>query len=285
MNTVSTIEEARGLIRDWKGRGERVAFVPTMGALHEGHLELVRQAAALADRTMVSIFVNPTQFGAGEDLASYPRDLAADRRKLDGIGVDLVFAPSVDEMYPPGAQTFVEVKELSRPLCGAARPVHFRGVATVVTRLFVALEPDVAVFGEKDFQQLTVIRRLVRDLGLPVEVVGVETVREQDGLAMSSRNEYLARAEREQATVLSRAMEKARASFAAGERRPERLHRSVVEELGGASLGEIDYAELRDPRELQLVTDRDARPDDRFFLAVRFGRARLIDNMPLGSRS
>jgi pantoate--beta-alanine ligase len=264
--------------------GRRIALVPTMGALHVGHLALVAEARRRADRVCVSIFVNPTQFGPNEDLSRYPRPFAADLAQCASACVDVVFAPDVDAMYPAGAQTQVDVPELAKPLCGRSRPGHFRGVATVVTKLLAAAKPHVAVFGEKDYQQLAVIRRLARDLCFDVEIVGVPTVREADGLACSSRNAYLSPALRREAVVLSRALDAAEGAVAGGERAAEALLRGVALEIEKAPHAEIDYAELRDAETLAPAPPRLAGPT-LLALAVHFPAAdgrprgvRLIDN-------
>lgn len=255
-----------------------MGLVPTMGYLHRGHLELIRQARERAQWVAVSLFVNPTQFGPTEDLERYPRAFERDVALCEGEGVDVLFAPSPAEMYTPGAQTFVTVEELSKPLCGAARPGHFRGVATVVAKLFHIVEPDVAVFGEKDYQQLQVIRRMVRDLDMPVEVVGVPTVRDADGLALSSRNQYLSREERDRALCLSRALASARDLVAAGETDAERVLERVAVILSEGT-AELDYAEIRDAETLAAV-QRIERPVV-LALAARIGATRLIDNTML----
>lgn len=278
MNTVDTVRAVRGASRAAKGEGRRVALVPTMGCLHEGHLVLVRRARELADFVVVSIFVNPTQFGPGEDFDRYPRALERDRELLRAEGVEVIFAPPPGEMYPAGFQTFVTVERLSEPLCGARRPGHFRGVATVVAKLFCAVEPDVAVFGEKDYQQFQVIRRMVSDLDLPVAVEGVPTVREPDGLAMSSRNAYLSAEERRSALGLSRALARAQELVDAGEERPSALEAAARAVLEGAGL-QIDYAEVRHPETLEPMES--AAPRALLALAAFAGTTRLIDNRVL----
>ncbi len=234
-----------------RGAGHRLALVPTMGALHAGHLSLVEEARRRADRVWLSIFLNPTQFNDSKDLAKYPRTLEEDLGKCRQAGVDLVFAPTAAEMYPEGAQTCVDVGELAHPLCGATRPGHFSGVTTVVAKLFLAAKPHVAVFGEKDFQQLAVIRRMTRDLLFDVEVVGAPTVRESDGLALSSRNVNLDPEARRQATVLVRSLETAERAIVAGERSAAALLHGVEREIGKAPLAQIDYAQLRHPESLE----------------------------------
>lgn len=250
MELLRTVRELRAWSDAQRREGRTTALVPTMGALHAGHLSLVGEARRRADAVVVSIFVNPTQFAPHEDLASYPRDLEGDLAACRAAGVDAVFAPDAAELYPPGAETWVEVEELARPLCGGSRPHFFRGVATVVTKLLIAARPQVAVFGEKDFQQLQVVRRLVRDLLLDVEIVGAPIVREPDGLAMSSRNAYLDPRARADALVLSRALDAAEAAVAAGERDGAALLEAVAKEIGRAPRVSVDYAELRDPETL-----------------------------------
>ena len=267
-------------MREWseaeRRAGRRIAFVPTMGFLHRGHLCLVRDAKARGDRLVVSIFVNPTQFGPGEDFSGYPRDFERDCALLESEGVDALFHPSVEEMYPRGGQTRVDVEPLSLSLCGASRPGHFRGVATVVTKLFNIVLPHLAVFGEKDYQQLQVIRRLVRDLSLGVEIVGHPIVREADGLAMSSRNAYLSEAERLAAVCLSRALCKAERLFKRGELSARALVRNALAEIEKEPLANVEYVRLCDAETLDEI----AVIDDAavLALAVRIGRARLIDN-------
>jgi pantoate--beta-alanine ligase len=257
--------------------GRRIGLVPTMGALHDGHLSLVRLAHQRADRVVVSIFVNPTQFGAGEDFQIYPRDLERDCALLRPLAPDVVFAPPVEEIYPPGWSTWVEVGGgLTDGLCGRDRPGHFRGVTTVVSRLFHAAKPHVAVFGEKDYQQLAVIRRMTRDLLLDVEIVGGPTVREPDGLALSSRNANLTPEERVQARALCAALAEARDLLRAGERRAAALVEAARRRLTKEPLARIDYVELVDPETLRPL-ERVQAPA-LLALAVRFSRARLIDN-------
>jgi pantoate--beta-alanine ligase len=276
MRVVHTIAEARAVRRALPGTW---GFVPTMGYLHEGHLSLIRRARAENDRVAVSIFVNPTQFGPHEDYARYPRDLERDLRLLEPLGVDLVFVPSVEEMYPPGFQTWVVVEEVSRPLEGASRPGHFRGVATVVAKLFHILQPDRAYFGQKDAQQTVVIRRMVQDLNIPVEIVICPTVREPDGLAMSSRNTYLNPEERRSATVLFRALQMAKARYEAGERDAERLREAMREVIRAEPLARIDYVSVAHPETLQEL-ERVEGPA-LLSLAVYIGTTRLIDNLML----
>jgi pantoate--beta-alanine ligase len=261
-------------------QGRRVGLVPTMGFLHRGHTSLMEASRARADLTAVSIFVNPTQFGPNEDLARYPRDLEGDLQKCRDVRVDAVFVPEAGGMYPEGHRTFVEVTGLQDGLCGARRPGHFRGVATVVTQLFALARPHVSVFGEKDFQQLQIIRRLALDLHLGVEVVGMPIVREPDGLALSSRNAYLSATERPRALALSRGLGAARARWAAGERAGEVLRDAVRAELRASDVRE-DYVELVDPSTLEPLA-RAERADARLLVAGFVGKTRLIDNTAIG---
>jgi pantoate--beta-alanine ligase len=256
MQVVESVRDLQALADAERAAGLRIALVPTMGALHPGHLSLVEAARRHADRVWVSIFVNPTQFDDPSDLDRYPRTLPDDLEACRAALVDLVFAPTAAQMYPEGAQTLVEVLELSKPLCGRKRPGHFRGVTTVVAKLLLAAKPHVAVFGEKDFQQLAVIRRMVRDLHLDVEVLSVPIVREDDGLAMSSRNANLDREARVQARVLVRALDAAQEALAAGERDAQALLGLVRAEIGKAPRAEIDYAELCCPESLASAPNR-----------------------------
>jgi pantoate--beta-alanine ligase len=286
VRVLTTVAELQALADAERAAGRRLALVPTMGALHAGHLSLVAEGRRRADRVWLSIFVNPTQFEDARDLAAYPRTLESDLALCREAGVDLVFAPSAAEMRSEGAQTWVEVGELSKPLCGRSRPGHFRGVATVVTQLLLAAKPHVAVFGQKDFQQLAVIRRLVKDLRFDVEIVGAATLREPDGLAMSSRNVRLDPEARLQARVLSQALGEAERAVASGERSAPRVLELVVRALGKAPRARIDYAELRDPESLEPAPAELTGPV-LLALAVRFqptsgGEAvRLIDNRVL----
>ncbi len=280
LELVEPVPALRRRVQEWRRAGLRVALVPTMGNLHAGHLTLVREAQQVADRTVASIFVNPLQFGPSEDFDAYPRTLEQDRALLAGEGTDLLFAPSVQAVYPHGqaAQTRVRVPGLSDMLCGASRPGHFVGVATVVCKLFNMVQPDIALFGEKDFQQLLVIRRMTEDLCLPVEIRGVATVRESDGLAMSSRNAYLTSDERARAPrlyqALLRAAERLRTGAAAAE----------VERLGAAELDaagmQCDYFSVRRAQDLGQPSAVDS--DLVVLAAARLGRARLIDNLRVG---
>ena len=257
-----------------------LGLVPTMGYLHAGHLSLARRAREECRSVAVSIFVNPTQFGPNEDLSTYPRDLERDLQMLDSVGVDLVWAPTAEVMYPPGYQTWVEVEEVTRPLEGAQRPGHFRGVTTVVTKLFNAVGPQRAYFGQKDAQQAAVIRRMTADLDFPIEIVVCPTVREPDGLAMSSRNVYLDPEQRRAATVLYRALGAAGAAYERGEREAGRLRDIVKETVAGEPLAELQYVSCADYaslQELERVTGKAL-----LSMAVLFGNTRLIDNLVLG---
>ena len=257
-----------------RARGERVAFVPTMGALHEGHVTLLREARKHGQRVVLSIFVNPTQFGPNEDLARYPRDLGGDLAKAAGAGTDAAYVPDVRDVYPPGYQTTVEVPELARGLCGPFRPGHFAGVATVVCKLFNVVRPDVALFGEKDYQQLAIVRRMVVDLDMGIEIVGVPTVREADGLAMSSRNAYLSPGERARALSISRALFAARDGALGGARDGVAL---VAGARAALDVDRVDYVELVDAESLRPAIDL-ARPTV-LAVAAFIGRTRLIDNV------
>lgn len=273
-----SVAELRRAHDAWLRRGERIALVPTMGALHRGHLALVQAAQADGARVVVSIFVNPRQFGPGEDLATYPRPEADDVAKLRQARADLLFAPSVAEMYPDGFSTVVSVAGVSEGLCGAHRLGHFDGVATVVAKLLLQAAPHVAYFGEKDYQQLQVVRRLVRDLDMPARIEAVPTVREADGLAISSRNIYLSAAERQIAPALYRVLSEVAGRLAAGRSPAAELARGRAA-LASAGFSEVEYLELRDAETLAPLTAR-TRPG-RLLAAVRLGRTRLIDNVPM----
>lgn len=281
MQTINRLEDLRKAVDALKIGGKTVALVPTMGALHEGHLTLVREARQRADHVIASIFVNPRQFGPNEDLDAYPRRLAADAALLEAEGVAVLWAPTADQMYPQGYATNVSVSGVSEVACGAARPGHFDGVATVVCKLFNQVRPDVALFGEKDWQQLAVIRRMARDLDLTRPhadtIIGVPTVREASGLAMSSRNQYLSDAERENAAGLSAAMLHAIAAIRAGADVGETLVRLNAQLLAAGFLS-VDYADLRDADTLEAIATFTGSPA-RLLVAARIGGARLIDNM------
>ncbi len=263
-----------------KRAGRTIAFVPTMGFLHEGHLSLMRIGRERADTLVASIFVNPTQFAPGEDFEAYPRDMQRDLAMARSVGVDIVFTPDDTMMYAQGFQTYVSLEELPRGLCGQSRPIFFRGVATVVAKLFNIVGPDIAVFGEKDFQQLAVIRRMVKDLNFGIEIVGGPTVREADGLAMSSRNAYLRPEERPAALSLHDALRQSQAMVRAGERRADAIIAAAERHIASFAVNTIDYIAIADPDTLEDMASVD-RPA-RMALAVKVGATRLIDNMALG---
>ena len=285
MDVFRTVDEMQAHADGVRAEGRTLALVPTLGALHEGHLALIRTALKKADHVVVSVFVNPTQFGPGEDYDDYPRDLEGDREKLEALNVDALFAPTVDEMYPyandeslPGPLAWVSVNRLDEHLCGAYREGHFRGVTTVVTKLFHACKPDVAVFGEKDAQQYVILQRLVEDLLFDIDIVGVPTVREPDGLAKSSRNEYLDPDEREQASVLFEAVTAAQEAIESGEQAEEAVVRAMENKLAEARDAEVEYAEVVDAHTLQPVDHLAPGQEILAAVAVYFGDTRLIDN-------
>ncbi|QSX29358.1 pantoate--beta-alanine ligase [Shewanella cyperi] len=277
MHTTALIDEIRAQVRTWRARGETVAFVPTMGNLHAGHIHLVNEARKRADHVVASIFVNPMQFGKNEDLDAYPRTLADDQAALTAAGCELLFTPTPEIIYPKGldAQTFVEVPGISDVLCGASRPGHFRGVATIVLKLFNIVQPDVALFGRKDFQQLLVIRTMVEDLSLPLEIVGIDTVREASGLAMSSRNGYLTADEKQRAAALKRALDQLASDIQAGMAVTDACNKAN-DSLRQAGFTP-DYMEVRSARTLAEATDADRELV--VLAAAQLGKARLIDNL------
>lgn len=278
MIIVKTIKQIRQAVAGQKKRGKRIGFVPTMGALHEGHLSLIRLAKKHSDFVVVSIFVNPTQFGPKEDYKKYPRNLKKDAALCQTAGADLIFSPNVKEVYPEGFSTFINVEGLTQGLCGASRPGHFRGVATVVAKLFNIIQPEVAIFGQKDAQQLAVIRRMVKDLDLPVKIIGAPIVRERDGLAMSSRNAYLTLEERAEAPTLFRALQLAENMVKRGKREAESVKSDIVKLLrSDAPLAEIDYVEVVDNETLSPIKKISSRA--LIAMAVKFPNARLIDNV------
>lgn len=280
MNTVRSVAALRAQVARWHGEGHRVALVPTMGALHAGHLSLVRLGQRHADRVIATIFVNPTQFGAGEDFAAYPRDDAADAALLAAAGCDLLYAPEPAEMYPGGFATEVRVRGLSEVLCGAARPGHFDGVAQVVIKYLNQAQADLAIFGEKDWQQLAIIRRLAADLDSPTAIIGGPIARSEDGLALSSRNRYLTENERTVAPALFATLTAAATAIARGTPIDDTLA-AARGALATAGFGPIDYVEARDAATLDAVTRLDPARPARLFGAARLGRARLIDNVPV----
>lgn len=279
MKTLHTLAELRTQVAAWRQAGDTIAFVPTMGNLHDGHITLLREGRKLAPRVIVSVFVNPTQFGPNEDFGRYPRTLAADSEKLAAASCDLLFAPTVEEMYPHGnIQTVVHVPDLGDTLCGASRPGHFDGVSTVVTKLFNMVQPDLALFGEKDFQQLAVIRRMTADLAFPIRLVGVATVREASGLAMSSRNSFLTAEERSRAAVIYQSLCAARDDILAGRRDYPAIATSNVGKISAAGLV-IDYFDIRDSSTLEAA--QPATDSLVIVVAARLGTTRLIDNLPI----
>ncbi len=280
MQLIASIAQMQSLALALKQQGKHIAFVPTMGFLHEGHASLLREGRRRGDLLVLSIFVNPIQFGANEDLERYPRDMERDCRIAAECGVDIVFTPAAAAMYPAGFQTSISVRELTRPLCGASRPGHFDGVATVVGKLFNIVQPDLALFGTKDYQQLAVIRRMTADLSMPVTVVGMPIVREADGLAMSSRNAYLSPDERQSALCLYRAINAVRAMYTAGERSVALLLDSAQAIIRQEPAAEIDYLEFRDGETLETAAT--AVDGTLLAMAVKIGKTRLIDNTLLG---
>lgn len=276
MLVVKKISEIREYVNKAKKQGKKVGFVPTMGFFHEGHLELMRNARKECDVVVVSIFVNPIQFGPGEDFEDYPRDLNRDVKLAEEVGVDIIFAPDVEEIYPEGFSTYVEVKGLTEKLCGRSRPGHFRGVTTVVLKLFNSVQPHVAYFGQKDAQQVLVVSKMVKDLNLDIEIRSVPTVREKDGLAMSSRNTYLNTEERKAATVLYRSIQLVKEKVRMGERDVNRLKKAAAELILSEPLAKIDYVEILTFPDLK---EQDTLKDKMLLaLAVKIGKARLIDN-------
>lgn len=280
LEIIRTPEEMQAKALQWRADSVRIGLVPTMGALHDAHMGLVRQARELCDKLIVSIYVNPTQFGPGEDLDAYPRTFQSDCDQCETAGADLIFAPTDAAMYPPGFQTSVKVLDLSQVMCGANRPVHFGGVATICLKLFLICQPTVAVFGWKDAQQLLIIRRMVKDMNVPVEIVGGETGREADGLAMSSRNKYLTEAERAAAPVLRRALLKLEAALKAGETDAAKLLQVARAEIATEPAGKLQYLEMRSMDALETLDE--VEPGNTLVaLAAHFGKARLLDNVRL----
>lgn len=283
MEILRSVAEMKQWSRIQRAQGRSIGFVPTMGYLHEGHLSLIRRARLDNQRVVASIFVNPTQFGRNEDLTTYPRDFESDSNKCSQSGVDALFVPEAHAMYGPHYQTYVEVERVSAPLCGRSRPGHFRGVATVVLKLFNIVGPTSAYFGSKDYQQLQVIRTMVKDLDVDVDIVACATVREQDGLAMSSRNSYLSPSERKQAICLYEALERAAKLFASGERDAALYVQAMRQRVSGEPDAQVDYVSLVDPEtldDLKLVDNQCLA-----IMAVRIGKTRLIDNMLFQDRS
>lgn len=277
METVKSILELRKIVARQKENGKKIGFVPTMGYLHEGHLSLMKASKKKADFTIVSIFVNPTQFGPNEDLATYPRDLERDQAQCESVGVDLIFAPEVSEMYPEGYSTFVDCEgNITKQLCGATRPTHFKGVTSVVAKLFNIVQPNFAFFGQKDAQQVAIIEKMVRELNFPIEIVPCPIVRESDGLAMSSRNTYLSEEARKEALVLHKALQEAKALIENGETDTKVLINEMTNTIKSSKLAVIDYVQIVDTQSLESI----ATLEKEFLiaLAVKFGNTRLIDN-------
>jgi pantoate--beta-alanine ligase len=280
MQVVFNIGEMQNISDCLRKEGKRIGFVPTMGYLHEAHLSLVRKAKTLCDKVVVSIFVNPTQFGPGEDFERYPRDEEGDKAKLDQEGVDFLFMPGNMEMYSSGYQTYVDVTEVSKGLCGDFRPGHFRGVATIVLKLFNIVRPHIALFGEKDYQQLLLIKRMVKDLNFDIEIIPGTLIREEDDIAMSSRNTYLSSKDRETARMIYRSLKKGKDLFDSGERRVSSIIKTVEEALRSKDGIAIQYVEIRDAETLEKI-DRVSRPAV-IAVAAMVGSVRLIDNMMIG---
>lgn len=274
-----TIAETRAALAHARAQGNRIGFVPTMGYLHEGHLRLIDIARQHSDFVVVSIFVNPTQFGPHEDFASYPRDFERDRKLCEARGTDLIFAPEVSEIYPERSLITFQIEKLADRLCGARRPGHFNGVVLVVSKLFNIVQPDIAVFGQKDAQQLIIIKRLVQDLNFPVRIIAAPTVREPNGLAMSSRNVYLSPTQRAQSTVLYKSLQRAKALIESGERDPQQIIAEMRKLIATVSEAKIDYIEIVRVSDLQPIEKLDGLV--LIALAVYFGKARLIDNIIL----
>ena len=276
MKVLGTVKEVRDQVKRWRARGLSVGLVPTMGFLHEGHGSLISKAVEQNDRVVVSVFVNPTQFGPGEDLEAYPRDMDRDSAYCESLGANVIFHPEPSEMYDPDFTTYVNMEVLSETLCGVTRPIHFRGVCTVCTKLFNIVKPDRAYFGQKDAQQLAIIRRMVRDLNMDLEIVGCPIVREEDGLAKSSRNEYLSPEERKEALILSQSIFLGEKMIAEGEKSAEAVKKAMTEKINTEPLAEIDYVEVVDGVSMQPIDE--IKAPALVAIAVKIGRTRLIDN-------
>lgn len=276
MQIIKSIEELRPIIKGWRKEGLRVGLVPTMGYLHDGHKSLIVKAVSENDRVVVSDFVNPTQFGVGEDLASYPRDIERDAAICEAAGADLIFHPEPEEMYFADNCTFVDMDKLTKGLCGKTRPTHFRGVCTVVSKLFHIVMPDKAYFGQKDAQQLAVIRRMVRDLNFDVQIVGCPIVREADGLAMSSRNTYLSQEERKAALILHKSLMLGKEMAEQGEREATKIKAAIIRKIETEPLARVDYVEIVDPDTLEELERVEG--EALMAMAVYIGKTRLIDN-------
>lgn len=282
MKLITDIKEMQRYSKEARGSGKAIAFVPTMGYLHEGHLSLLKEGRKRADLLVMSIFVNPTQFGPGEDYASYPRDMRRDMEMAEGVGVDVVFNPDVRDIYPEGFQTYVRVEEVTKNLCGLSRPGHFQGVATVVLKLFNIVRPHIAIFGEKDFQQLVMVKRMIKDLNMDIEIIGMPTVREGDGLAMSSRNSYLSPAERKAGQAIYRSLLRGKEVFDKGIIDVDKILGEVRKVVEGEPLIVVEYIKLCDMNTLQDINIVEG--EALLAIAVRVGKARLIDNIKLGYR-
>jgi pantoate--beta-alanine ligase len=284
MRTFFTISELRDELKQIRKEGKTIGFVPTMGYLHEGHLSLLKRAKAENDVIIISIFVNPTQFGRGEDFDSYPNDLERDSILVESVGADIIFAPLVREMYPNGYSTFVDVEgTITQGLCGRQRPGHFKGVATIVSKLFNIIDPDAAYFGQKDAQQVCAIEQMVKDMNFPVRIVTCPTVREANGLALSSRNAYLNQKEREEASVLSKSLQEAKRMVCLGERDATNLKRVMTNLINTAEDARIEYIEIVNAKTLQSMET--VKEEILIALAVCFGKTRLIDNIRLDCKS
>lgn len=276
IKVVSTVEETRAQVKDWRKHGLTVGLVPTMGYLHEGHQSLIKKAVAENDRVVVSVFVNPIQFAPNEDLETYPRDLEADTKLCDSTGADLIFHPTPDEMYPEGFSTHIQMDNLTKELCGKTRPTHFGGVCTVVGKLFNIVQPDKAYFGQKDAQQLAIIKRMVRDLNFDIGIVGCPIIREPDGLAKSSRNTYLNAVERKAALILSKSIELGKQLVAGGERDAQTIIKAMTDKINTEPLAKIDYVNAVDALNIEPLET--LRGEVLIAIAVYIGKTRLIDN-------
>jgi pantoate--beta-alanine ligase len=276
MELVRTINEVRKIVKEWKSKGYKVGYVPTMGYLHEGHKSLILKSVSENDKTIVSIFVNPIQFGPTEDLESYPRDIERDKKLVSDAGADLIFYPEVSEMYPSHFTTLVNTKEVSENLCGAKRPVHFGGVCTVLSKFFNIITPDRAYFGQKDAQQLAVVKRFVRDLNFDIEIIGCPIIREDDGLAKSSRNTYLNPEERKAALILSKSLAKGKDLILAGERDANKVIKCITDSLNTEKLAKVDYVSVVDNENIQYIDT--IKGEVLVAIAVYIGKTRLIDN-------
>jgi len=277
MEIIEPVNEMQKRCEALRSSGQTIALIPTMGFFHDGHLELMRVGRRRSDKVVISIFVNPTQFGPTEDYDEYPRDMEGDLSKAQEVGVDIVFVPSVEEMYPDGFQTHISVEKITKHLCGLSRPGHFDGVATVVAKLFHIIKPNLAIFGQKDFQQLTVIRRMVKDLNMDIEVIGVPTVRESDGLAMSSRNHYLSPEQRRSALSLKKSLELAQNMFGQGEKDASKIKTAMEKLILSFPFTEIDYIAICDPITMEDIDILEKQ--SLVALAVKVGKTRLIDTL------